>query len=171
MTDTFDTILKRRSVRKYQARAVSEADLHKILEAGRQAPSAANRQPWHFVVVRGTEDKQKLAQACSGQTWMGDAGVIIAGIGKPSVSEKWYAVDVSIAMQNMILAATTLGYGTCWIGAFDQDQVREALGVPGDMTVIALTPVGVPADSPDPRPRMPMAEFASLDRYGKPMKV
>jgi len=63
-----------------------------------------------------------------------------------------------------------LGYGTCWIGAFDQAQVKEALGVPEDMTVVALTPVGVPADSPNARPRMPMSEFASLGKYGKPMK-
>ena len=162
--------MARRSVRKYQPKAIPEDHLKTILEAGRQAPSAANRQPWHFVVVKGKEEKQKLAQACSGQTWMAEAGVIIAGIGKPSVSEKWYPVDVAIAMENMILAATALGYSTCWIGAFDQGQVREELGVPDEMIVVALTPVGVPADQPDARPRMPMAEFASLEKYGRPMK-
>jgi nitroreductase len=73
-------------------------------------------------------------------------------------------------MENMILAATALGYGTCWVGAFDQGQVKEVLGLPDDMTVVALTPVGVPAAAPEARPRMPMAEFASLDRYGRPMK-
>ena len=171
MADTFETIMKRRSVRKYQPKPMPDDDLRKILEAGRHAPSAANRQPWHFVVVQGAEERQKLAQACSGQTWLAEAAVIIAGIGKPAVSEKWYPVDVAIAMENMILAATALGYGTCWIGAFDQDQVKGVLGVPDDMTVVALTPVGVSDAQPDARPRQPMSEFASLNRYGRPLKL
>ncbi len=108
-----------------------------------------------------------MAEACSDQKWMADAAVIIAGVGKPSVSDKWYAVDVAIAMENMILAATALGYGTCWIGAFDQERVKSLLEVPEDMRVVALTPVGVPADQPEPRPRQPLSEFASLDRYGE----
>jgi len=165
--DTLDAIKQRRSMRKYDAKPVPERDLRAILEAGRQAPSAANRQPWHFVVVKDEEMRRKLAEACSGQTWMGDAGAIVAGLGKPSVNEKWYAVDVAIAMQNMILAATALGYGTCWIGAFEHDRVRELLEAPEDLRVVALTPIGVPADRPDARPRQPLSEFASLDRYGR----
>ncbi len=168
--DTISAIMERRSVRKYVDKPIPEEDLKTILEAGRQAPSAANRQPWHFVVVRDPEQKKKVAEACSDQTWMAAAGVIIAGIGKPSVNEKWYAVDVAIAMQNMILAATALGYGTCWIGAFDEQQVARLLGVPGDCKVVALTPVGVPDDHPEARPRQPMSEFASLDRYGEKME-
>lgn len=165
--DTITTIMERRSVRKYAAKPVPEKDLQAILEAGRQAPSAANRQPWHFVVVRDPEQKRQVAEACSGQSWMAEAGVIIAGIGKPTVNEKWYPVDVAIAMQNMILAATALGYGTCWIGAFSEQDVARLLGVPEDCKVVALTPVGVPADRPEARPRQPMSEFASLDRYGQ----
>ncbi len=165
--DTMAAILERRSVRKYESKPVADKDLQAILEAGRQAPSAANRQPWHFVVVRDAEQKRRVAEACSGQTWMADAGVIIAGIGKPTVSDKWHAVDVAIAMQTMILAATALGYGTCWIGAFSDKEVASVLGVPEDCKVVALTPVGVPADRPEARPRQPMSEFASLDRYGK----
>lgn len=165
--DTVSAIMARRSVRKYQPKPVPQEDLTTILEAGRQAPSAANRQPWHFVVVCDEAQKRKLAEACSGQTWMADAGVIIAGIGKPQVNEKWYPVDVAIAMQNMILAATALGYGTCWIGAFDGEQVAQLLGVPSECKVVALTPVGVPADQPGARPRMALGEFASRDRYGE----
>jgi nitroreductase len=165
--DTISVIMARRSVRKYQPKPIPDKDLNAILEAGRQAPSAANRQPWHFVVVCDEAQRRKVAEACSGQTWMADAGTIIAAIGKPEVNEKWYPVDVAIAMQNMILAATTLGYGTCWIGAFDGEQVAHLLGVPPECKVIALTPVGVPADQPAARPRMPLSEFASRDRYGK----
>ena len=168
--DTFETIINRRSVRKFQSKPVSDEDLKIIIEAGRQAPSAANRQPWHFVVVKNEDQRQKLAEACSGQTWLADAAVIIAGVGKPDVSEKWYPVDVAIAMQNMILAATSLGYGTCWIGAFDHDRVKSVLGIPENLTVVALTPVGVPDDRPEARPRQPLSDFASLARYGKQFK-
>jgi len=166
-TDAIRTMMERRSIRTYQPRPLPDKDLKAICEAGRCAPSAANRQPWHVVVVRDEEQKKRLAAACANQSWMADAGVILAGVGRPAVSEKWYAVDVAIAMENMVIAATSLGYGTCWIGAFDQAQVKEALGLPEDLTVIALTPVGVPADHPEARPRMPMAEFVSLDRYGE----
>jgi nitroreductase len=165
--DTIACIMERRSNRKYKREALPEADLQTILEAGRQAPSAANRQPWHFVVVTDEKQRQTVSEACNDQTWMADAGAIIAGVGKPGVNEKWHAVDVGIAMQNMILAATALGYGTCWIGAFDQGRVKSVLGVPDEMRVIALTPVGVPADQPEARPRIAMEEFVSLDRYGQ----
>ena len=168
--DTIETIMNRRSVRKFQPKPVSDEDLKTIIEAGRQAPSAANRQPWHFVVVKNEDRRQKLADACSGQTWLAGAAVIIAGVGKPAVNEKWYPVDVAIAMQNMILAATSLGYGTCWIGAFDQERVKSVLGIPEDLTVVALTPIGVPDDRPEARPRQPLSEFASLDRYGEQLK-
>jgi nitroreductase len=165
--NTLDAILQRRSIRKYEKKVVPDEDLRTVLEAGRQAPSAANRQPCHIIVVRDQHEKERLAEACSGQTWMAEAGAIIVGVGKPAVNDKWYRVDVAVAMQNMILAATSLGYGTCWIGAFDQERVKEVLGVPQDMIVVALTPVGTPADSPEPRPRQPISEFASLGRYGQ----
>jgi len=168
--DTIETIMNRRSVRKFQSKPVSDEDLKTIIEAGRQAPSAANRQPWHFVVVKNEDQREKLAEACSGQTWLAGAAVIIAGVGKPAVNEKWYPVDVAIAMQNMILAAMSLGYGTCWIGAFDQERVKSVLGIPEDLTVVALTPIGVPDDRPEARPRQPLSEFASLDRYGEQLK-
>jgi nitroreductase len=165
--ETIAAIMQRRSIRSYLARAIPEEDLNTILEAGRQAPSAANRQPWHFVVVREEGQKKRLAEACSGQSWMAEADAIIAGLGKPAVNEKWYPVDVAIALENMIVAATALGYGTCWVGAFDEGMVKSVLGVPDDVRVVALTPVGAPADKPDRRPRMPLAEFASLNRYGE----
>lgn len=167
-TDALRALLERRSVRSYDPKPLPDKDLKAIVEAGRQAPSAANRQPWHIVVVRDSAQKQRLATACANQTWLADAGAIIAGLGKPEVNEKWYPVDVAIAMQNMVIAATALGYGTCWIGAFDPDQVRAVLGIPEDHVVVALTPIGFPKDHPAARPRMSLSEFASLDTFGKP---
>lgn len=169
--NTIETILKRRSIRKYKSDEIPQADLDKILECGRQAPSAANRQPWHFIVVRDKELKRKVAEACSGQNWLADAYVILAGIGNPNASRGstgrlWYEVDVSIAMQNMILAATSLGYGTCWIGAFDEGQVKALLKVPEEMRVVALTPIGVPDASPEARPRKDVNQVFSAEQYG-----
>jgi len=166
--DVLEAIRQRRSCRSYQDQPVPEEHLLAILEAGRLAPSAGNRQPWHFVVARDPAPRQALAQACNGQTWLASAGAIIAGVGKPAVSDKWHRVDVAIALENMVLAATALGYGTCWIGAFDQEQVRAVLGLPAELEVLALTPVGVPAEPSEPRPRMPLGEFASYERYGRP---
>jgi len=168
--DAITAIMQRRSIRRYLPKPIPKSHLETILEAGRQAPSAANRQPWHFVVVRDEPQKRKLAAACSGQTWMADADSIICGLGKPEVNEKWYPVDVAIALQNMILAATALGYGTCWVGAFEEAQVKGVLGIPEEVKVVALTPLGTPADKPEARPRMAMADFVSLDKYGQKME-
>ena len=167
--DTIRTILERRSIRSYKPERMPDEDLRAILEAGRQAPSGGNRQPWHFVVVKEASLKEQVATACSGQLWMAQAGVVIAAVGLPAAGGKFFLIDTAIALQNMILAAHSLGYGTCWIGSFDEAKVKELLGVPGDARVVCLTPVGVPAEAPEARPRKQMAEVFSLDRYGQPL--
>ena len=92
--DAVSTIMGRRSIRKYQPKPIPEEDIRAMVEAGRRAPSAANRQPWHFVVIRDPQIRRRTAQACSGQMWMADADLIIAAVGIPEVSEKWYKVDI-----------------------------------------------------------------------------
>ncbi|HIE52177.1 MAG TPA: nitroreductase, partial [Armatimonadetes bacterium] len=114
--------------------------------------------------------RKDLAEACNGQTWMADAAVIIAGLSLPAVNPKWHDKDVMIALQNMILAATALGYGTCWIGAFNQEKVKAVLHVPEEVNVVALTPVGVPAEAPAARPRKEAADIFSFNEYGQPLK-
>ena len=167
--DTIETIMSRRSIRKYQPDEILEGDLRTIVEAGRQAPSAANRQPWHFVVVKDPDLKQKVAAACSEQTWMAQAHLIIAAVGLPAASEKWFAIDTTIALQTMVLAAHSLGYGTCWIGSFDEEEVKGLLGLPAGLEVICLTPMGVPAAHPEARDRKDLSEVFSLDEYGRPL--
>ena len=141
------------------------------MEAGRQAPSAANRQSWHFVVVGQPEQKQRVAQACNGQMWMADAAYIIVALGLPQVSSKWYKVDVAIAMENMVLAARSLGYGTCWIGAFDPEQVKAVCHIPPEAEVIACTPLGVPDVSPPARDRKVWNEVFSAEQYGQALEL
>ena len=169
--DTLTTILERRSVRTYKQEPIPDADLKQILEAGHQAPSAANRQPWHYVIVGDPVQKARVAQACNNQMWMADAAYIMVAVGRPQVSEKWFKVDVAIAFQTMVLAAASLGYGTCWIGAFDDQNVRTVCGIPDDMTVVACSPLGVPDVHPPARQRKEWDEVFSLDRFGEPLKI
>ncbi|TAK35342.1 MAG: nitroreductase [Chloroflexota bacterium] len=164
--DTIATVLERRSVRKYNPAHVPTEDLTIILEAGRQAPSAHNGQPWHFVAVRDPEVKKALGIACNNQIWIPHADVVIAGVGLPRLSERWFAIDVTIALQNMVLAATGLGYGTCWIGAFDEAKAKQVLGIPEELRLVALTAIGIAAERPAAKPRKPFAEIFSLDRFG-----
>jgi nitroreductase len=154
----------RRSVRRYKDEPVPEEDLREILEAARVAPSAANRQPWTFIVVRDRERRRKLAAACKNQMWMADAAVIVCACSLPEVTEKWHALDTMIALEHTILAATSLGYGTCWIGAFVPEEVAAVLGIPIQMNVVALTPIGIPDEAPAARPRRPFEEVFHMEQ-------
>jgi nitroreductase len=98
---------------------------------------------------------------------MADAGAIVVALGVPKVSEKWYRVDVAIALENLVLAAWSLGYGTCWIGAFDPAKVKQVCGIPADLDVVACTPLGVPDIAPAARDRKPWDEVFSINSYGE----
>ncbi len=142
-----EVIRQRQSIRDYEDRPVPEGKLTNILEAARLAPSANNRQPWKFVVVKERKRRQELAQAANGQIFIGEAPIIIAAVatnvehimtcGVPS-----YAVDLAIAVDHVTLAAVDEGLGTCWIGAFSQQRVREILRIPAKYRVVTLLPLG-----------------------------
>ncbi|OGO05131.1 MAG: hypothetical protein A2Y73_04015 [Chloroflexi bacterium RBG_13_56_8] len=168
--NTLDTIFARRSVRKYKTDPIPDEDLKQILEAGRQAPSGSNRQPWHFVVIGDPEQKRIVAEACNNQMWMADAAYIIVAAGLPEATSS-YKLNVAIALENMILAAHSLGYGTCWIGAMDRDKVGELCGLPAGAEVVNCTPLGVPDVSPDARDRKPWDEVFSANRYGERLEL
>jgi nitroreductase len=169
-----EAILTRRSVRKYKSEPVKEDDLKIILEAARQAPSAGNKQPWEFIVIKDKETKTKLAEIARKQMWIADAGVVIVALSKdkrdPSIYERWVEKDVMTAVEHMVLQAWELGYGTCWIGAFTQKETKSLLEIPEAMNVICLLPVGVPDQSPDPRGRHPVEEIFHDGKYGNPLK-
>lgn len=169
--ETLQAIAARRSIRRYEKGAIPPEDLLRILEAARQAPSARNRQPYHLVLVTDGAAKAKLAAVCLGQLWLAAAGAMLVGVALPQVSEKWCVVDTTIAMQNAVLAATDLGYGTCWIGAFHEGGVKAVLGIHDEAKVVAILPIGVPAEQPAARSRKPLAELVSVDRYGQPWEA
>ena len=173
--DVLEVIKTRRSVRKYKPKAISDEDLEKILTAAQLAPSAGNKQPWRFIVVRDTETKEKLGEIARNQTWISDAGVIIVALAmdknSPEVYERWAERDVMTAVEHMVLAAWSLGFGSCWIGAFYEDQVKKLLDIPDEMTVINLLPIGVPDQSPEARGRKPLNELFHEGKFGEPLNL
>lgn len=169
--ELFETVEKRRSIRKFRPNPIPDRDLKKILEAGRLAPSGGNRQPWSFIVVRKPETKKKLAAVANLQRFIADADTVLIALGDPAVSKSLYKQDPMIAIEHMVLASTALGYGTCWIGAFNENDVKEIAKVPENMTVIALLPIGVPDETPPPKPRRAFKEVFFKESYGKPMEM
>ncbi len=139
--EVFEAIQKRKSVRKYAATPVPRDILEKVLEAARLAPSAGNIQPWHFIVVTDAA-KRKILSRGRYAKFLKESPVVVVLCGKVKSSPNWYAVDVALAGENLVLAATAEGLGTCWVGSFDERSVKDLLGVPGDLRVVALLAVG-----------------------------
>ena len=168
--ELYEAIEKRYSVRTYEDKPVEQDKLDRVLDAARLAPSGSNRQPWKFVVVRDAETRKNLVGACCDQAFVGEAPVVIAGVGlmadrMMSCGVPGDPVDVAIAMEHIALAATAEGLGTCWIGAFHQDPVRELLGVPGDCKVIEVMALGYPADQPRAKKRKSLDEVVSYEKF------
>jgi len=161
---------ERRSVRSYRDAAVEEEKLNKVLEAGRLSPSAANRQEWKFIVVRNEEKRKRLADAACGQSFVGEAPVVLVACATESravmpCGQPAYTVDVSIAFAYMVLQACELGLGTCWIGAFEEHQVKEILNIPEYVRVVAMSPLGYPAHEILPRPRKQLEEIVCFEEF------
>ncbi len=170
--DLFDVIGQRRSVRSYEDRAVEEDKLAQVLEAARLAPSAGNRQEWRFVVVRDAGLRRKLMEAARGQQFVGDAPVVIAACAPEhghvmSCGHPSFLVDVSIALEHIALAARALGLGTCWVGAFEQRLVRDALGIPDSVEVVQLMALGYPTDWPEPKERKGTDDIVCYDGWAR----
>ena len=144
-----DLILKRRSIRKYSNEPVSEIVKSNILEAGRQAPSAVNSQPWHFIVVDDPILKKRLASMGLFRSFIQDCSFIVVGLynKRNLIARRWGQVDTIIALQNMVLAAQVQGVGSCWIGDLSGD-IKGLLGIPKNLEVVALVSFGIPAEDP-----------------------
>jgi len=159
-------------VRAYRPDPVPDEVLNRILEAARLAPSAKNYQPWKFIVVKNEKIRQDLVPACRNQTFIAQAPVVICACALLEQSWKgmggyWSAaeIDVAIALEHIILAATNEGLGTCWIGAFIENEVRRVLAIPENVKPIALTPLGYPAQELKTRPRKELSEIVIFDHY------
>ncbi len=168
--DVRDAIGTRRSIRSYTDRPVEEDKLDRVLEAARLAPSASNRQERRFIVVRDAQTRKKLAKAACNQDFVGTAPVVIAACATESsrvmaCGQHAYTVDVTVAVDHMTLQAVEEGLGTCWIGAFDEGEVKRVLGIPDTVRVVALLPVGYPEYVPGPTPRKPRDVLVAFEKW------
>ncbi|MBP7070674.1 MAG: nitroreductase family protein [Methanothrix sp.] len=167
--ELMQAIRARRSIRNYLDRPVEEEKLLAVLEAGRLAPSARNMQDWRFIVVSDPATRQRLAEAARDQQFVAQAPLVIAACGTSDLvmtcGQPAYAIDVAIALDHMTLAAASLGLGSCWIGAFYEDRVKQILAVPPEVRVVALLPLGYPADMPAPRPRKSLEDIAAREHW------
>ncbi len=166
--DTIKTIRDRRSIRKYKPDEVSEEDLMTILQAGRWAPSASNKQPWHFIVIRDEKMRRKLSDIHDYGRFMKESPVVIVVLGDQAKHARYYLADPHQAVQNMLLAAHSLGLATCWMGVRDTDlepQFRKALEIPKDLRVICSISLGY-ADQERKSTRFPLEDITSWEKYG-----
>jgi len=185
--ELYETIQRRKSVRRYTDRPVEEEKLGRILEAARLAPSWRNGQCWRFVVVRDPGTIRRLAQeqplGYQINRWLRSAPLVVVACADPKASgrrgdQDFYLVDVAIALEHLVLAATAEGLGTCWIGALDEERTRRILDIPLKIRVVAVTPVGYPADDPGwygrtvstlagSQHRKPLEQMVHWDRWGE----
>jgi len=157
-----ETIKSRRSIREFQKKEIPEEIIEKLIEALIWAPSAENLQSRKFYFVFNQEIKEKLAEAAFGQSFIGQAPLVIVGCTDEKISKRYgergkelYSIcDVAMSIQNIMLLAQNLGLGTCPVGAFDEEEVSKILNIPKSLRPIIIVPIGYPAEKPSPPPRV-----------------
>ena len=183
--DFTDIIFSRKSIRSFSKKEIPADILKKILEAGRVAPSAQNRQCWRFVVVQEEEIRRKLAlkSGLFGKVnfFIKNAPIIIVACADPSRSvhlntQDYYLVDTAIAFQQMMLAAWSFGIGSCWLAAFDENKVKEILQIPNKIRIVGMSPFGYPKEKPSlydkalktfagSKKRLPLEKIVCYDKW------
>ena len=161
-----EKILTRRSIRKFKNEPVREEVMNNILEAGRLSPSATNQQPWHFVIARNRKEKE----ACSFggfNKFAVDASFVVVGLYKQSevIIEKISLMDVTIALQSMVVAAWVQGVGSCWMGAFDEKKLKDTLNLPVDSRIVGAVAFGIPDENPSQPTKKPLNEIFHFDKW------
>ena len=160
--DVFEAIHQRRSVRSYTGAPIPRPDLEKIVDAGRLAASGHNCQPWDFIVITEPAMLERMGQV---RAWMAQAGAIIAIVLDPST--RYWLEDGAAAAQNMLLACTGLGYGSCWVegGVIPlEEELKQLLGVPAGRRLLIVVTVGEPAEQPT-KEKKPLEEVLHWERF------
>jgi nitroreductase len=177
-----ETIQNRRSIRKYKDQPVEEETLLKIIDCGRLAPSDSNTQPWNFIIVRSEEMRTKVAHVSHRQDWMlsapvfivcvadirvttSDTGLLTINEDTPGIAPKQIILDTAIAGENIVLAAESMGLGSCWVSWYVQDEIRPLLCIPSDKYVVAVITLGYPDQTPNQRPRRSLEEVIRYERW------
>jgi nitroreductase len=186
--DVLEAIKNRRSIRKYKSDPVDDRTVETVLEAARLAPSWANTQCWRFIVVRDDNTRAQIAGTIVANPDLGSnpslnaiktAPVLIVACAEKGTSgcfqgqmvtdkgDSWLMFDVALAMENLVLAATSLGLGTVHVGLFDAQKVACILRVPDKFCVVEMTPLGYPEFQPKPRPRKELPEIVYHETFGQ----
>ena len=168
-----EAIRKRRSIRRYEGREVTDEQVREVLGSVRYAPSWANKQGWQLMVVRDAETRGKVAEVLEGNPGgkaVTQAPVLLVVCMDPNASgvqkgKEYYMTDAGILMDHIMLEAADMGLGTVFIGLFDEDNVREVLAVPEQYRIVAMTPLGYPAKQPSERPRKELDEFVHWETW------
>jgi nitroreductase len=161
-----EQILSRRSIRKYKNKPVSEKVMNNILEAGRQSPSATNNQPWHFVIAR-TEEAKEACDLQKFNQFVKKASFVIVGFYRQTevIIERLSLMDVTIALQNMVIAGWVQGVGSCWMGAFDERKLKKTLALPVDSRIVGAVAFGIPDENPSQPRKKPINEIFHFDKW------
>lgn len=177
-----EAIKHRKSVRKFLEKPVEDEKLNEILEAARLAPSGNNKQPWYFIVIKDQSVKKEVAFATNNQSWIASAPVVIVAVADMCARSQDYAGlfvdeetssfdvkrivrDTTIAVTHILLEVDNQGLGACWCGAFTQETIRPVLNIPDDKFVLAVIPVGYPAEEPKAKPRKTLEEIIRYERW------
>src|SRR5450756_67743 len=168
-----EAVRKRRSIRRYEETDVSDEQLRELLEAARYAPSWANKQGWQLMVIRDAETRGKVAAVIEGNPAgkaIAQAPVLLVVCMDPNASgvqkgKEYYMADAGILMDHIMLEAAEMGLGTVFVGFYDEDGVREVLGVPDEYRIVAMTPLGYPAKMPGERQRNEIENMVHWDKW------
>ena len=163
-----EAIQTRLSIRRYADASIPAEHLDILFKALQLAASANNYQNWEFVFVNNPDVKQRLVPACFNQRFVADCTYFIAGAADPTL--KWHMVDITIALSQLSLQAVELGYGTCWIGAFNEAAVKKVLNVPDDKKVVICMTLGLPTGKHVHRGRKTLEEIIHLNKFGDRFK-
>ncbi len=172
--DFYEVIKTRRTVRNYKADPIPEDVLRRVLDAARIAQSGSNRQPWHYIIIRDKERMKGIVPLCANQAFIAAPIVVVAYGMNLKTNRGGYMgdfgmlVDVTISFSQLTLAARVENLGTCWIGSFNNDGLKTHLGIPDDVQVVALTPLGYPARADaffENTTKKPLEEIVSYEKY------
>ena len=172
--DVLEAIKGRRSIRAFKNQGVPAEIVEELIDAARWAPSAGNIQPWEFIIVRKPRIKRRLVETALGQMFIEEASVVIVVCADEERSSQGYGVrgktlyciqDTAAAMQNIHLTAYSLGLGTCWVGAFREEEARKILKIPRGTRPVAIIPVGYPAEAPTARMRKSISQIVHYETF------
>ncbi len=172
--EVFEAIRTRRSIRKYKDKQVPWDNIVAIMQAGKYAPSAGNLQNWKFIVVKSDAKRSALAKACLNQEWMEQAPIFIVVVGEPERARMYYGTrgarlytiqGCAAAIENMLLTAHSLGLGTCWVGAFDEDSMSKTLNMAEEKSIQGIITIGYADENPEQPPKFRIEHMTYFEKW------